>query len=140
MDKIKLSIFLLLFFISCKENKDHLLFELKKSSYTKVDFTNTLNYTEELNPYTYRNFYNGGGVGVGDFNNDSLPDIFFLYKIKLIISEKVRLIIIKYDIGFVSLFIVLLKLNKSKAIKIDAIIGRPGISQVKFNNIIIKQA
>ena len=77
MDKIKLSIFLLLFFISCKENKDHLLFELKKSSYTKVDFTNTLNYTEELNPYTYRNFYNGGGVGVGDFNNDSLPDIFF---------------------------------------------------------------
>ena len=28
-------------------------------------------------PYTYRNFYNGGGVGIGDFNNDSLPDIFF---------------------------------------------------------------
>jgi len=62
-----------------------------------------------------------------------------LNKIKLNISEKVRLIIIKYDIGFVSLFIVLPKLNKSAAIKKDAMINRPGISQVKFNNIVIKQ-
>ena len=45
----------------------------------------------------------------------------------------------KYDTGLVSLFIVLLKLNKSKAIKIDAIIGNPGISQERFNNIFIKQ-
>ena len=70
----------------------------------------------------------------------SLPDMFFLNKIKLIISEKIRLIIIKYDTGFVSLFIVLLKLIKSKAIKTDAIIGSPGMSQVRFNNIVIKQA
>ena len=65
-------------------------------------------------------------------------DLFF-NKIRLIISEKVRLKIIKYDTGFVSRFIVLLKLNKSRAIKIDAIIGSPGISQVRFNNIAIKQ-
>ena len=58
---------------------------------------------------------------------------------KLNISEKIRLIIIKYDTGFVSLFIVLLKLNKSKAIKAEEIIGSPGISQVRFNNIAIKQ-
>ena len=65
--------------------------------------------------------------------------MFFLNKIKSIISENVRLIIRKYETGFVSLLIVLLKLNKSNAIKTDAINGRPGISQVRFNNIVIKQ-
>ena len=69
----------------------------------------------------------------------SLPDIFFLIKIKLIISEKIILIIRKYDTGLVSLFMVLLKLNKSTVIKLDAIIGIPGISQARFNNIINKQ-
>jgi hypothetical protein len=70
----------------------------------------------------------------------SLPEILSLNKIKLIISEKVRLIIMKYETGFVSLFIVLLKLNKRTAIKIDASNGSPGISQVRSNNIVIKQA
>ena len=70
----------------------------------------------------------------------SFPDIFFLKKTKSIISEKIRLIIRNYDTGFVSLFIVLLKLNKSTVIKIDEIIGIPGINQVRFNNIVLNQA
>ena len=41
-----------------------------------IDFRNDLQYTEELNPYTYRNFYNGGGVGIGDFDNDGLVDVY----------------------------------------------------------------
>ena len=70
---------------------------------------------------------------------DSLPDISFLNKIKLSISEKVTLVIRRYDTGFVSLFIVLLKLNKSTAIKQDAIMGRKGINQVIFNSIVLNQ-
>jgi len=53
------------------------LFQLQPPQRTGIDFVNRLNYTETLNPYTFRNFYNGGGVGVGDFNKDGLPDIFF---------------------------------------------------------------
>ena len=41
-----------------------------------VIFNNALSYTEDFNPYTYRNFYNGGGVALGDINNDGLIDIF----------------------------------------------------------------
>ena len=42
-----------------------------------IGFRNDLVFTERLNPYTYRNFYNGAGVAIGDINNDGLQDIFF---------------------------------------------------------------
>ncbi|MEL6388754.1 MAG: VCBS repeat-containing protein [Bacteroidota bacterium] len=44
---------------------------------TGIDFNNQLTPTKELNPYTYRNFYNGAGVGIGDFDNDGLQDLIF---------------------------------------------------------------
>ncbi|MFZ1581453.1 MAG: hypothetical protein WAT26_09945 [Saprospiraceae bacterium] len=44
---------------------------------TGLDFQNNVPYTEEFNTYTYRNFYNGGGVALGDINNDGLIDIYF---------------------------------------------------------------
>ncbi len=53
------------------------LFSLLGKRHTHIDFINHLEYTEEYNTYTYRNFYNGAGVGLGDFNNDGLPDIYF---------------------------------------------------------------
>lgn len=52
------------------------LFSLLPADHTHIDFKNELTYTEEFNTYTYRNFYNGGGVAIGDINNDGLQDIF----------------------------------------------------------------
>ena len=42
-----------------------------------IDFENTLKGDVDFNIFSYRNFYNGGGVAIGDLNNDGLPDIFF---------------------------------------------------------------
>lgn len=53
------------------------LFSSLSPDYTGIEFVNQLDYTEEYNTYTFRNFYNGGGVGLGDVNNDGLLDIFF---------------------------------------------------------------
>lgn len=62
---------------ACSKSKEDKLFELIPIQKSNITFNNALDYTEQLNPYTYRNFYNGGGVAIGDFNNDSLQDIFF---------------------------------------------------------------
>ena len=76
-----LSIFCLIASSSCKtehSNSNHKpLFTLLDKKQTHINFANKLEYTEEFNTYTYRNFYNGAGVGIGDFNNDGLPDIYF---------------------------------------------------------------
>ncbi len=53
------------------------LFTLLKSEDTGVDFVNEVIDGEKFNILTYRNFYNGGGVAIGDINNDSLPDLYF---------------------------------------------------------------
>ena len=52
-------------------------FETLPPDRTGIDFRNELAYTESFNVYTYKNFYNGAGVGIGDVNNDGLPDLYF---------------------------------------------------------------
>lgn len=43
---------------------------------TGINFTNTVENKKDFNIFSYRNFYNGGGVAIGDINNDGLPDVF----------------------------------------------------------------
>lgn len=61
---------------SLKRTEPNQLFTLLDPAETGVTFANSLEYSEEINPYTFRSFYNGGGVGLGDFNNDGLLDVF----------------------------------------------------------------
>ena len=51
------------------------LFTKLPSSYTGVRFENRLEETRELNVFTYRNYYNGGGVAIGDLTGDGLPEL-----------------------------------------------------------------
>jgi enediyne biosynthesis protein E4 len=46
-------------------------------SETGIQFKNTVNNSSEFNIFSYRNFYNGGGVATGDINNDGLADVCF---------------------------------------------------------------
>src|SRR5450432_2291547 len=69
----------ILFFAYCKTEvkKQTTLFETLPKDSTNIDFINKLTYDDKFNIFTYRNFYNGGGVALGDINNDGLVDIFF---------------------------------------------------------------
>ena len=42
----------------------------------ELDFANNLSFDKKFNIYTYRNYYNGGGVAIGDINNDGLQDVY----------------------------------------------------------------
>jgi enediyne biosynthesis protein E4 len=53
------------------------MFSLMPSSHTGIKFKNLLKETPEFNILTYGYLYNGGGVAIGDINNDGLPDIYF---------------------------------------------------------------
>jgi len=60
---------------SCEKNET--LFELKSPESTGVLFSNEIIETDSFNILTDEYIFNGGGVSVGDFNQDGLPDLFF---------------------------------------------------------------
>jgi hypothetical protein len=67
--------FALTCFISC--NRPETLFVPLPSSKTHIDFANELEKKDLFNILYYLYYYNGGGVAIGDINNDGLPDIYF---------------------------------------------------------------
>jgi enediyne biosynthesis protein E4 len=66
------------------------LFESILTDHSLVTFENNLEFDPDFNIYNYRNFYNGGGVAVGDISGNGLPDIFFVGNkvIKQVIPEQ----------------------------------------------------
>jgi len=72
-------ILLLSVFVSCQQEEliPNTKFYLLDSEKSGVDFSNDLAFDKEFNIYTYRNFYNGGGVGIADVNNDGYVDLYF---------------------------------------------------------------
>ena len=73
--------FLLFFFaivlLSCETGNPETMFTLMEARETGVDFVNKLKETEQFNVLEYSYLYNGGGVAMGDINNDGLLDIYF---------------------------------------------------------------
>ncbi|MGI9531468.1 VCBS repeat-containing protein [Lutimonas sp.] len=63
--------------ISCEKDPKKNLFEIVDSNRSQLDFENTITENDSVNPSDCLNCFNGGGVGIGDFNNDGLSDIVF---------------------------------------------------------------
>ncbi|PCE65956.1 VCBS repeat-containing protein [Sediminicola luteus] len=75
---------IILIAFSCKEQSEMAasapkttpLFSLLSSEQTGIDFVNAIENQKQFNIFKYRNFYNGGGVAIGDINNDGLADVY----------------------------------------------------------------
>lgn len=77
---------ILLLITSCNQPSDQssvsskipeLKFENISAETSNINFNNTLDINALKHPYTYVNVYNGGGVSIGDINNDGLSDLYF---------------------------------------------------------------
>ncbi len=73
-----LAFFSLLLFLSCDhKTAQPVIFQVLDHNKTGLDFSNVLHPTKDFNVFKYMYFYNGSGVGAGDFNNDGKIDLFF---------------------------------------------------------------
>jgi hypothetical protein len=70
-----IAILFLISALSCSKQK--IRFEQIKSSHSGIHFVNSIIENDSINQLDNGNVFNGGGVGIGDFNNDGLADIYF---------------------------------------------------------------
>lgn len=99
-----ISLWGLILMLGCSEKKESeetdsinksSLFTKLPASETGISFINAVEDKADFNIFKYRNLYNGGGVAIGDINNDGLPDIFFTANM-----DKNRLYLNKGDLRF----------------------------------------
>jgi hypothetical protein len=63
--------------LSCsKKDGSKKMFEKISSDHSGIKFFNKVENSQDFNLFSYRNFFNGGGVAIGDINNDGLPDVY----------------------------------------------------------------
>lgn len=74
--KIFYLLFTVSFLFSCSNEKPETLFSLQNNKEIGVDFVNQLEDRQGTNVFTFRNYYNGGGVAIGDVNNDGINDVY----------------------------------------------------------------
>jgi len=60
---------------ACKSRPS--LFQLVPNQHSQIEFENHIVENDSINPFDVTNMYNGAGIGIGDFNNDGLQDIYF---------------------------------------------------------------
>jgi hypothetical protein len=90
MNRVFVVLVSLIFALACNQeqktgdgpNGKPRLFTKLSSEQTGISFKNEIEDKTEFNIFRYRNFYNGGGVAIGDINNDGLSDIFFTANMK----------------------------------------------------------
>jgi hypothetical protein len=108
-------------FSACKNQAGETVFTPITSAETGLDFTNTLTPTPAFNLFSYMYYYNGAGVGAGDFNNDGRIDLFFAAN-----QQANRLYLNKGQLQFVDI-------TKAAEIPTD-IAWSTGVSVVDINN------
>ncbi len=86
-----IGLFVVLFIQACSfENEPKKQFKLLNKERTGLSFINSPVPTQYFNAFNFMYFYNGGGLAVGDFNNDGLQDLFFTANLgsnKMFINE-----------------------------------------------------
>ena len=75
--RFNFSLLILYCFLLASCNNNIPLFKEISSEHSGIHFNNKIVENDSINPIDLTNIYNGGGVGIGDFNNDGLQDIYF---------------------------------------------------------------